>query len=200
MNVRVTLITNPNGPMAKLTRALDGQGRISLHAAMGTEVQIDTAAHVGGLHRKDGSLLSKLGAAPTGFFQQASLQIESPAALASDVNAATLTLSFPGVKRAFQSIVVRPLTAKYLAIPIANIALGHSPRDCWEEWGLFITADKAKNQLYVARRDGGKIEMLWVLKRSLTQSQDRALLPSDSDWQKSAARGALNYIRSLPAN
>ena len=194
MNVHVAITHDPNGPIAKLTRTLDGQGRIDLHAAMGTAVQHVTAAHVASLHRSDGSLLWKLEAAPTGFFQQASLQIESPAALASDSNAATLTLSFVGVKRAFQSVTVVPRTAKYLAIPIDRIAVGHTPRECWDEWGLFIATDKTKNQVYVAQRDGNHIKMLWVLKRSLTQKQDRGILPSTEQWERAARGAAIDHL------
>ena len=195
MNVHVAFTHNPDGPIAKLIRGLDGQGRINLHAAMGTEVQIATAAHVGGLHRSPDSLLSKLGAPATNFYQHAAERIESPAALASDSNAATLTLNYPGVGRAFRPITVVPVDAKALAIPVDRLAVGRSPRDCWAELGLFIP----KGKDYIAMRVGNEIKVLWLLRRSVTQRQDRALLPSVAQWESAASLGAKTYLRTALA-
>lgn len=192
MNVHVAFSYNPQGAIAKLVRALDGQGRISLHAAMGTEVQITTAAHVGGMQRSPDSLLSKLGAPATNFYQHAAERIESPAALASDTNAATLTLNYPGAARAFRTITITPVNAKALAIPMDRIAVGRSPRDCWDELGLFIP----KGKDYIAMRQGTQIKVLWLLRRKVTQPQNRALLPSGEQWQAAASLGAKTYLRN----
>lgn len=193
MNVHIAITHNPDGPLAMLVKTLDGQGRINLHAAMGTEVQHDTAEHVGGLKRAKNSLLSKLQATPTNFYQHAAERIESPAALAGGANAATLTLNYPGVARAFRPITVVAVNAKALAIPMDRLAVGRSPRDCWAELGLFIP----KGKDYIAMRVGPEIKMMWLLRRSLTQPQNRALLPSEAAWQKAAARGADNYFKSI---
>lgn len=194
MNVHVAFTHDPNGVIGQLIKKLDGQGRIDLHAAMGTEVQQVTASHVGALERSPDSLLKKLGAAPTNFYKHAAERTESPAALASDGNAATLTLNWPGVKRAFQTIVVVPVNAKALAIPMDRLAVGRSPRDCWAELGLFIP----KGKDFIAMRVGNQIKMMWLLRRSVTQPQNRALLPSDAQWQEAAKAGALHYLIHRP--
>jgi hypothetical protein len=192
MNVHVSFSYNPQGAIAKLVRGLDGQGRIDLHAAMGTEVQQVTASHVGALERSPSSLLTKLGAAPTNFYKHAAERTESPAALASDGNAATLTLNWPGVGRAFRTITVVPVNAKALAIPMDRLAVGRSPRDCWAELGLFIPKGKG----FIAMRQGNQIKVMWLLRRSVTQPQNRALLPSEAQWERAAADGAKNYLRT----
>jgi hypothetical protein len=191
MNVHVALTHRSDGPIAKLIRGLDGQGRIDLNAAMGTEVQQTTAAHVGALERAPDSLLSKLGAPATNFYKHAAERIESPAALASDMNAATLTLNYPGVGRAFHPITIVPVNAKALSIPMDRIAVGRSPRDCWEELGLFIPKGKG----YIAMRVGNEIKVLWLLRRKVTQPQNRALLPTAQQWQAAASLGAKTYLR-----
>jgi hypothetical protein len=192
MNVHVAFTYDPHGAIAKLISALDGQGRIELHAAMGTEVQHVTSAHVGAMERAPDSLLSKLEAPATNFYKHAAERAESPAALASDANAATLTLSWPGVKRAFQPVTITPVNAKTLAIPMDRIAVGRSPRDCWEELGLFIP----KGKDFIAMRAGKEIKVLWLLRRSVTQPQNRALLPSSEQWQAAASLGAKTYLRN----
>lgn len=195
MNVHVAFTHNPDGPIGKLVRGLNGQGRIDLHAAMGTEVQQATAAHVGALQRAPDSLLSKLGAPSTNFYAHAAERIESPAALASSANAATLTLNYPGVARAFRPITIVPVNAKALAIPMDRIAVGRSPRDCWAELGLFIP----KGKDYIAMRVGTEIKVLWLLRRSVTQPQNRALLPSTAQWEAAASLGAKTYLRTALA-
>lgn len=191
MNVHVAFTHSENGPLAKLIRGLDGQGRIDLHAAMGIEVQQTTAAHVGALQRAPDSLLAKLGAAPTNFYQHAAERIESPAALASDASAATLTLNYPGVARAFRTITITPVNAKALAIPFDRMAVGRSPRDCWQELHLFIPKGKG----YIAMRVGTEIKVMWLLRRFVTQPQNRALLPSSARWEEAASLGANTYLR-----
>ena len=192
MNVHVAFTHNPDGPLAKLIRGLDGQGRIDLHAAMGTEVQQTTAAHVGALERAPDSLLSKLGAPATNFYKHAAERIESPAALATDANAATLTLNYPGVARAFRPITIVPVNAKALAIPMDRIAVGRSPRDCWAELSLFIP----KGKDYIAMRVGNEIKVLWLLRRKVTQPQNRGLLPSTQQWEAAASLGAKTILRN----
>ena len=184
MNIRVTI--EDLGLRSLIDRVTGPKARARLHAAMGTEVQQATAAHVGALKRAPDSLASKFGAPTTNFYAHAAERIESPAALASDANAATLTLNYPGAARAFRSITIVPVNAKALAIPVNRLAFGRSPRDCWAELGLFIP----KGKDYIAMRVGTQIQMMWLLRRSVTQPQNRALLPSMEEWQAAASLGA----------
>jgi hypothetical protein len=94
--------------------------------------------------------------------------------------------------RALRDVTIVPREAKSLAIPIHALAYNRRPAQIWESLNLFIP--KGKNVICMP---GKTITALYVLVRSVTQKQDRTLLPSDENFQKAAATGAGNYIRNL---
>ena len=77
-------------------------------------------------------------------------------------------------------ITGKPIT--HLTIPISPKAHGKNPSDLGP---LFLLRSKERNQAYLARQQGrGKnagIELLYVLKSSVTHHADPALLPSQQD-------------------
>lgn len=99
-----------------------------------------------------------------------------------DGNTVSVPISIPGITRALHDIVIRPVEARALAIPVNEAAYGISPRRYNVNHpkgtpdALFIP--KGKN--YLAKTDNaGNLIVMYVLKDSVTQRQDRTLLPSD---------------------
>ena len=149
-----------------------------------------TRDHIAGLKRNPDSFASKFGAPTSNFYAQAAEKVGGDAALTANAGGATLVISSIGFKRAFHSLTIVPRTAKSLAIPINAIAFGHRAAELWDRMHLFIP--KGKN--VIAATIGGVLTPLYILCKSVTQKQDRSLLPSDAAFQKAAKDGAEQYL------
>jgi hypothetical protein len=169
-------------------------GRRSLHQAMGTEVQVLTAEYLRKIAAARHSTAEKLGATPTGFLADASEKVAAPGALAANSDHAMLSISFPGVGRAFHEVKITPKQAKFLAIPVHAIAYGKRARFLWDSLKLFIP--KGSRFICMRMRDGKTLLRLYVLVRSVTQPQDRTLLPSQEEWVEAAGLGARNWFHN----
>lgn len=190
MNLRISIADTATPRLRSLMGALQGAGRRDLHAAMGVEVQNLTYQHVSTLAGSRHDTANRLGAAPSNHLAQAAEKIAAPTALSADSNAATLTINHVGMIRALRDVTIVPREAKALAIPVNAIAYNRRPAQIWAELNLFIP--KGKN--VIAMSDGKKITVLYVLVRSVTQKQDRTLLPSDNEFSAAAAVGAKTFI------
>jgi hypothetical protein len=155
-------------------------------------VQELTRAHIAGLQRKGGSLADSVGAPVSNFYAQAAEKVAGDAALSANAGGATLTINSPGFLRAFRDVKIAPRTAKSLAIPINAIAFGHKASELWDRMGLFIP----KGKRVIAATIGGVLTPLYILCKSVTQKQDRSLLPTDAEFLDAAVRGARQYIFS----
>jgi hypothetical protein len=168
-----------------------GIGRRNLHQNMGEEVQVLTAEYLRRLAGDRHDTAQALGATPTGHLAEAAEKVASSGALTADSSEATLTIDHPGMRRAFGPVTISPRNAKSLAIPIHAIAYGHRARYLWTQLSLFIP--KGCNFIAMKGPDGKSILPLYILVRSVTQKQDRTLLPSDEEFEGAAIKGAENF-------
>lgn len=169
---------------------LGGAGRTEILRASGTEVQRVTVDYIARLAATRHETASRLGAAPTNHFAQAAEKVASPAALEADADAATLTISHPGFSRAFRNVVIAPRSAKALAIPVHAISYGKRAAELWDRLSLFIP----KGKRVIAATLGGVVTPLYILCKSVTQKQDRTLLPADEEFRAAAALGAKQWL------
>lgn len=190
MNVAISIPRG--GALDHLTRMLGPEGRQELNTAMGYAVQELTVDYLRALAATRHTTAEKLGAAPTNHLAQAADKVAEPSALESTAEAATLTINHPGMTRAFRDVTIRPKEAKALAIPVHALAYGRQPAEIWDSMGLFAT----KGAIYMHQASGEPLR-LYVLVRSVTQKQDRTLLPSGESLIDAAKRGALSLIDSL---
>jgi hypothetical protein len=192
VNVSISIRDTATPNLRKFIGGLTGPARSGLLRAMGTEVQHVTTEHVRALAGARHTTASRLGAAPSNFLAQAAEKIAAPEALTADQTEAVLTINHPGFSRAFRDVTIRPRNAKSLAIPLAAIAYNRRPRQLWDRLKLFIP----KGKRVIAMSDGaGGITAIYALVRSVTQSQDRSLLPSAEQWETAAAKGAKQYLQ-----
>ncbi len=177
--------------LRKLASSLGGPGRAALHEAMGREVQKTTEAYLRDLAATRHGTASRLGAAPSGYLSQAATKAADPAALTANTDGATYTITHPALNRAFSEVTITPKNAKSLAIPIHALAYNRRPSEL-ASGGHQLFIKRGRNIL--ATRQGDSTLALYLLVRSVTQSQDRTLLPSDQDWASAAARGAAAFL------
>jgi hypothetical protein len=91
-----------------------------------------------------------------------------------------VSIDIPGIKRALHDIVIRPVEAQSLAIPLHESAYGISPRNYNLDHpkGNKDALFRPKGKDYLARRDdSGDIVVMYLLKKEVHQAQDRSLLP-----------------------
>ena len=193
MNLRIQISDGVSPKLRGVMRSFTGGGLTALHHAAGVKVQELTRDHIAGLKRKPDSFASKFGAPTSNFYAQAAEKVGGDAALTANAGGATLVISSIGFKRAFQNVPIFPKTAKSLAIPINAIAFGHRAAELWDRMHLFIP--KGKN--VIAATIGGVLTPLYILCKSVTQKQDRSLLPSDQQFLDAAVLGAMQYLGAV---
>lgn len=92
----------------------------------------------------------------------------------------------PGITRALHDIVIRPVEANALAIPVHADAYGTSPREYNRNHskGTPEALFRPKDKDYLARNDNGDLVVMYLLRKSVHQAQDETLLPPNEDMNK----------------
>ena len=93
----------------------------------------------------------------------------------------------PGITRALHDIVINPIEAKSLAIPIHESAYGISPREynARHPKGTPEALFRPKEKDYLAKKDeSGNLVVMYLLRNSVNQAQDETLLPPNEDMNK----------------
>ena len=211
MEIRIQVVSDTATPQQQVLIE-EFRNTSRLNDAMGRRVVRDTSRHVGewGLSHPN-----KLGGRRTNYWAVQAGKITPPSTLeVSDANA-TMTLSgddMPGITRAFGDVTIVPGTktagAKHLAIPARSESYGLRPREMsglvmfWKgkgqpgglAEGVSVTRTKKtkkgdKGSTYLVPG----LVMYWFAD-SVTQPQDRTLLPSEEEWSESATDGAKEYV------
>lgn len=166
--------------------------RKPLHARMAVDAVKFTRDYL--LADTDHKTATRLGAAPTGFRAKnaASVQPDS-----DDTQAMVRIPRRTGLGRAFNNVVLTPGSGrKYLTIPAHARTYGKSVRDLDFPEGTFKFAFLGRYRALVFADEPDKDKVAYWLKRTVTQKQDRTLLPTDSGYQEVGRRSALSYITS----
>ena len=83
-------------------------------------------------------------------------------------------VDIPGAGRAYHDVIIRPVKAKMLTIPIHSDAFHHSARD-------FNDLFKPKGKNILARNVNGNLVAMFALAKSAFQKQDSSLMPTDDN-------------------
>jgi len=193
MNLRINIKVEGtvSARFRDIARSLSGAGRDQLQHAAGVEVQRITVEHIAELAATRHATAEKLGAAPTNHFAQAAEKVAAASALTSSPQEAVLTINHRGFARAFRSVRIAPRTAKALAIPIHAAAYGKRASELWDRLSLFIP----KGKRVICATIGGVVTPFYILVGSVTQKQDRSLLPSDDEFTKAARAGVIGWLQ-----
>jgi hypothetical protein len=177
---------------------LDGAGRVEGSEAMGHEVQTLIVFHLRTIAPSRHTTAQKLGASPSNFLAGAA-DAAAAGKVSADSEGVSISIRHPAVARAFRDIHIFPKRAKCLAIPIAAIAYNRRPAQlALEGHDMFVLGGKGQavgRNVLAERMPDGSIHPLYLLVRSVTQPQDRTLMPSDENMHRAAARGLTNYVR-----
>ena len=86
----------------------------------------------------------------------------------------TTNVDIEGAGRAYHDVIIRPVRAKMLTIPMHSDAFHHSARD-------FNDLFKPKGKNILARNVNGQLVAMFALAKSAFQKQDSSLMPTDDN-------------------
>lgn len=140
---------------------------------------------------------NKLGATPTGHFRAS--DVLPPNSTNSDVS---VTVTTPGISRAYHDIDIDPVNGQFLTIPLHSDAYGLSAREYSERYGkLFRINQKGSTEkgkvLYTKDALNGKPVPLFALVSHVHQVRDPSLMPSNEKMTEEAIQGAVAAIKRI---
>lgn len=167
-----------------------GAGRRLLFSAAANAVSILCRNHLSRLGSWKHTSAEKLHAAPTGFLQKAARGTVHTA----NENSGEVIIPAP-LGRAFHDVEIRPREARYLTIPASAEAYGKRA-GVLAALGWKIWRPKKRDFLMGSIR-GEDAKVLYWLRESVSQRQDRSLLPSDSEISVAAGGAMMAEIRRI---
>lgn len=192
MNLRINIRVEDAvvSRLRTIAQQMVGAGQAEVNRAMGVEVQQITVRHLGRLQGGTERAKSAAGRPHTGWFARAAGAAAVPSALEADAGGAVLTIKYPGLSRAFRDVTIRPKTARALAIPLHPQAYGKRAGELWDRLKLFIP----KGTRVICANINGRVTPFYWLASSVTQKQDRSLLPSDDEFVAAGKRAVKTWV------
>lgn len=172
--------------------------RTQLHEAIATRARTVTRDHLISLAGTRHGSANRLGASPSGHWAQAAEKTSAD----FDASSATITVSHPGIGRAFHDVEIYPGAGKKaITIPLIAQAYNLRAASVWESEGLFIVKGKSSKgngaAVAVKRLPDGTLQPWYLLVPHVHQKQDRTLLPSDREYRAAAVMGARDFVDYL---
>ena len=167
-----------------------GAGRKLLFSVASNAVAILVRSHLSRLGSWKHESANRLHAQPTGFLQKAA----RGTVFTSSENSGEVIIPAP-LGRAFHDVEIRPKQAAFLTIPASAEAYGKRAGVLaalgWKIW-------KPKGRKFLMGSINGEDpKILYWLKESVRQRQDRELLPSDAEIHRVAAAAMMAEIRRI---
>lgn len=169
-------------------------GRRQLYSAAANAVAILVRGHLARLGSWKHKTAARLGAQPTGILGKAATRTTWHAT----GEYGEVDIPTPAVRRAFHDVEIRPGSWEFLTIPASSISYGRRAAVlAGLGWRLFRPGKKNEKKKVLMGRlsKGDEPKLLYYLKESVHQRQDRSLLPSDEEIYQSAAGAMLALIR-----
>lgn len=168
-----------------------GPGRKKLYHEAAKDVSVLVINHLRKLNGWKHLWADKLHAQTTEFLAKAA----ENTSYGADEDAGIVTIGAPGFGRAFHDVEIRPKNAAYLTIPASAEAYGKRA-GMLASLGWKLWKPKGRKFLMGSTQDV-EPKILYWLKASVHQKQDRDLLPSDADMQRAAAGAMMAEIRRI---
>ena len=137
---------------------------------------------------------NRLGASPTHHFRAS--DVLPPNATNSDVS---VTVTTPGISRAYHDIDIDPVNGQFLAIPLHADSYGISPREF--KGNLFRInkpgSTEKGNVLYTSDVLNKKPIAMYALVDTVHQQRDPSLMPTNREMTEEALQGAVAAVKAI---
>lgn len=183
--------------MARLRTQLTD--KTELHKSIGSYAEIPTRQHLTTLAGTRHATANRLGATPSDHLARAAKSVTSR----GTDDAAFVSITSPGISRAFGDVTITAKSGKWLTIPAIAEAYNRRARTfndlrvAFFGKGRMALVKAEQSSLADRKESGGRSEVYYWLKKSVTQKQDRTLLPPDDDYASAAVQGIKAYLRML---
>lgn len=181
MPIKIEMKAEMSKKLQKFLASLGDAGRAHMWSGAAAQLDADFRAHIRQYSKSHHKTADKLGAMRTGHLEHAAESVE----VTHTADAATVAVRSPGITRAFRSLVIRPVSASALTIPIHALAYGKRVRELARNTPIF----RPKKKNYLATIQDGKITVLYLLRRAANIKQDRSILPSNAAILASVKKG-----------
>lgn len=140
---------------------------------------------------------NRLGATPTNHFKAS--DVLPPNATNADVS---VTVTTPGISRAYHDIDIDPVNGQFLAIPLHSDSYGISASEYSRQYGNLFRINRKgstekQNVLYGKDVLNGKPVPLYALVSHVHQVRDSSLMPSNEKMTEEAIQGAVAAIKKI---
>lgn len=183
-------ITIPSG-LSKFVDVVKADGRRNLFSAAANAVRIIVRDHLSAQASRRHFTAYGLGATPTGILEKAAARTTFHA----DQDHGEVVIPSPAVARAFGDVTIAAQRAGALTLPINRFAYAHRVGEL-KSLGWTIFRPKGHDILMGNLKDEEPVP-LYLLKKRVTQRQDRSILPSDADIGTAAARAMIVEIQRV---
>lgn len=177
--------------LAQLMARLGTAERRRLEGSAARSVADTVRRHLAALGTSRHTTARRLGATPTNVIARTAENV----AVRQGGEGTEVVVPHPMFRRAFRNIAIRPQRAKALAIPVSGEAYDKAPRSFAD---LFVWKSKKGNK-FLARRNGKRLTLVYLLKEGVNQPKDPSLLPTTAELTAAAKRGLADMIRRIAA-
>lgn len=164
----------------------EATGSSGLSAVLGRAGRNVLVAHF----RERNQTPNRLGGKRTNFWSRVAESVDAPRVEGRGI---IIRVAHPAIGQKVHGGTIVPRKAKALAIPVAARAHGLSPRSI--PGLIFIPSQGGQSVGFLALRNAGNLQFLFVLKKSVTQAPDPLALPPGRDVGAALERAGLIYIR-----
>ncbi len=199
INIDIRVVDNATPVLNRFVAALTpaGKKRLSKHAAL--PVREKTREHIRGLAATRHKTAQALGAKPSNILARVA---GGTRIVSTEDGFAAVAIPHPMFRRAFGDVTIRPKDAKALAIPVHASAYNKAPRTFADLFVWIKEDENGDRKAFLARNivrgRGKQLRLMYLLRTgSITQAQDRSMLPTDEEWTTAARIGALRYIKTI---
>lgn len=175
----------------RLLAQLGDAGKRTMEEAAAKSVAAMVRKHLFALGNTRHATAGKLGAAPTNVIGRTAENV----AVRQGDGGTEVVVPHPLFWRAFGDVAIRPKNAKALAIPVSGAAYDKAPRSFTD---LFVWKSKKGNK-FLARRNGERLSLLYLLKDGVTQRKDPSLLPTMDELSEAGKQGIAGLIHRIIA-
>lgn len=116
-----------------------------------------------------------------------------------DGNSVSVGIFIPGITRALHDVIIKPVEANALAIPVHADAYGTSPREYNNNHpkGSPDALFRPKGKDYLAKNDNGSLVVMYLLRKEVHQKQDRTLLPPAEEMSNTALKAIHGAVEAI---
>lgn len=146
---------------------------------------------------------NRLGGKRTNFWRAVASSVQSPT-ISGDGTEATVAVSHPAIAQKVFGGRIRAKRARTLTIPVSPEAYGRTASTFEAETGLKLFLVQVgignfKSAVLASQRDGGGMQIEYVLKREVTQDPDPTALPPEAALAGALLRRAQLHVDRITA-